>query len=343
MSRPSTGLSTGSRCGLARGHGTAQARDMATDLSDLLIDGVLLTREALAMGVEDKELTKAVRAGVLTRIRHGGYAATAEWNAAGPDRRHQLRYTAVLRLYGSHVALSHVSAVVAVGGPTWGMSTDLVHLTHLTTGSARKVAGVCHHRGRCDRDELIWNRTHWVTNGARTVLDVVATESFEVALVVACYFLHEGFADKEELLGRSISLRREWPSTLRAPLVLSLADERIESVGEARCWYLFWRSDFSMPVPQHKVYDHRGTFLGRVDFVWPDLGVIIEFDGAEKYLRYRRPGESVVDAVIRERRRENRIQEATGWDVIRLTWADLAYPDLVVERIEAVIARRARR
>ncbi|KQW47543.1 hypothetical protein ASC77_13915 [Nocardioides sp. Root1257] len=66
--------------------------------------------------------------------------------------------------------------------------------------------------------------------------------------------------------------------------------------------------------------------------------MFLEFDGKEKYLRHRRPGESVVDAVLREKRREERICGITGWRCIRITWADLFEPERTAARIRATLA-----
>ena len=44
-----------------------------------------------------------------------------------------------------------------------------------------------------------------------------------------------------------------------------------------------------------------------MDFAWPEFGVFLEFDGKEKYTKYLKEGESVVDAVLREKKREELI------------------------------------
>ena len=77
--------------------------------------------------------------------------------------------------------------------------------------------------------------------------------------------------------------------------------------------------------------------IARLDFAWPELGVWLEFDGREKYVKHLREGESVVDAVLREKQRESTIIELTGWRCIRITWADLDRPDATVARILAVL------
>jgi len=92
------------------------------------------------------------------------------------------------------------------------------------------------------------------------------------------------------------------------------------------------------PVTGYEFFDERGNVLFRVDFAWPELGVFLEFDGKEKYLKYRKKGESVIDAVLREKRREEWICRLTGWRCIRIVWADLYRPEQTVARIRAVLA-----
>ena len=45
--------------------------------------------------------------------------------------------------------------------------------------------------------------------------------------------------------------------------------------------------------------------------------------------------------VLREKTREDRIRELTGWTVVRITWADLVRPDLLVVRLRRFMARAA--
>ena len=50
--------------------------------------GVLLRREAIARGMNDKALHRLVRAGVLIRLRQGIYAIRALYLAADDATRH---------------------------------------------------------------------------------------------------------------------------------------------------------------------------------------------------------------------------------------------------------------
>ena len=86
------------------------------------------------------------------------------------------------------------------------------------------------------------------------------------------------------------------------------------------------RSPTTTPLPLRK----RNTY--RADFDWDGAdeaaGIVGEFDGLEKYGRLRRDGESVADAVIREKVREDELR-ALGYVVIRWTWAVLERAGLV--------------
>ena len=98
-----------------------------------------------------------------------------------------------------------------------------------------------------------------------------------------------------------------------------------------------------MWVPAHSgsgsdtVTDHRTGEILRLDFAWPEHDVWLEFDGKEKYVKYLREGETATDAVLREKRREDRIRELTGWRCIRITWADLFFPDRLAARIRDML------
>ena len=102
-------------------------------------------------------------------------------------------------------------------------------------------------------------------------------------------------------------------------LVLARADGRLTNVAEARTWHLFFEQRVPRPEPQVEVFDEHGNLLGIVDFLWPGLGVFLEFDGRIKYEQHRRPGESLADYLMREKRREEQICVQKGWICIRVT------------------------
>ena len=71
----------------------------------------------------------------------------------------------------------------------------------------------------------------------------------------------------------------------------------------------------------------------RVDFVWPDLGLVVETDG----LRYHR----TAAAQARDRLRDQRLA-AAGLTVLRFTHAQVRYEPAHVKRTLAATAARLR-
>lgn len=300
--------------------------------------GVLLRREAVARGISDRALHRMVRDGTLIRLRQGVYALRRKYLAADDKTRHLMLCRGVMRLYADHVALSHGSAALAQGGPDYGLDLFSAHLTHME-GDGRKVARVVHHRGSLRVGDLRRQDDHWITAPARTVLDVACVAGAEAGLVQANHFLHQELADLTELKAVAAA-ERFWPRSLSHHLVLHLAEPKVESVGESRSMFMFANHGLPRPEAQFEIRLPNGE-VARADFAWPQLKVIVEFDGLEKYHRKRKPGETIEQMVMREKRREDLIREATGWTVIRLTWADLATPIATVLRIRRAMALSA--
>lgn len=300
-------------------------------------DGLLLRRDAVTQGVDDKALGRLVRNGLLVRLRQGIYCDRAVFLAADERERHRLLCLGVMRLYDDHVVLSHASACIFQGGPTYDLDLSSVHLTHLT-GGGRQRSRIRHHTGECRVGDLRRSDGHWVTTPARSVADTVCTDGVIAGLVQANHFLHEGLMTKDEL-AEAVARSSNWPGSLRHHPVLHLADHRIESVGESRSWHLMFAEGLPLPVPQFLVVDPARGLTYRVDFAWPEHGVVVEFDGEEKYHRFRRPGESLEAAIMREKAREDRIRELTGWTVIRITWRDLSFPAHTAHRIRTALGR----
>lgn len=76
----------------------------------------------------------------------------------------------------------------------------------------------------------------------------------------------------------------------------------------------------------------------RLNFALPELGIIIEFDGALKYTDYG-PADQVI---LRERQREKDLQNA-GWYVIRVGWGDVyPRPHRLLAMVRDAVERRSR-
>jgi very-short-patch-repair endonuclease len=139
-----------------------------------------------------------------------------------------------------------------------------------------------------------------------------------------------------------VEAAERWPNSLNSRIVMSRADRRLTSVAEARTWHFFYEHHIARPEPQVEVHDEAGRLLGIVDFLWREHGVFLEFDGKIKYERFRRPGETLDDYLMREKRREEQICQVTGWVCIRITWADIENPVRTANRIRSVLEGRTK-
>jgi hypothetical protein len=303
---------------------------------DLQHAQLFMTHELLAAGHTDRRIADMVRSKLLYRIRHGAYTYTAYWNGLDDVEKRQLVALAVLRSARAPVALAGPSAADILGAPVWDMG-DEVHLSRLDGKAGRREAGRVEHRGRVLCDDFTIRNGVPLTSGTRTAVDMIALADTEHALVTINGLLHAQ-ETSIDLIQRRLQSMATDPHTLNAPVVLGLADGRCESAGETRTVCLCWRHRLPMPVPQYEVRNRGGRVIARVDFAWPAFNAFGEFDGKLKYLRHRRPGESIEEAVLREKRREELVCGLTGWRCIRFVWADFYTPERTASRIQATLS-----
>lgn len=296
--------------------------------------GVFLRSEAEALGYHDHAISTLVRTHVWHRVRHGAYCSGERWDRLTREERYAIRCRAAVRQARTRVLLSHVSAANEWAAPLWDVDLIFVDLTRRDNRSGRKEAGIRQHRGLLQDGDVEEVHGVFVVSPTRTALEVTTLLDVEHSLVVVDDLLHRRLTDPARLASRYATMNR-WPDTLRTDLILRLADGRAESVGETRLRYLCWAQGLPAPVVNHEIVDADGRVVARVDLAWPELGVYAEFDGALKYGRLLRAGESVKDAVVREQRREEMIDRITGWSCVRVVWADLDRPVETADRIRA--------
>jgi hypothetical protein len=311
---------------------------MHDELHSLCDDhGIFLRKDAIQLGYDDRALNRALRSSQIHRVRHGAYVFAELWAALDDPGRHLLRARAALRTARSPVALSHTTALTALGAPIWDLPLNEVHLTRLDGRAGRREAGVRQHRGATLPGDLIELAGTRVTSPVRTALDMTRITDVQHSRVSMDWFLHNTKVTKGELRTRADSMDRS-PGTLTTSLVIRLADGRLESVGESLSLHMLWRGAVPMPQPQYEILDEWGSVVARVDFAWPEYGVFLEFDGKAKYEKLRKEGESVLDVVLREKKREEMICRLTGWRCIRIVWSDLYHPDETCRYIRSVLA-----
>ncbi|MFC4785085.1 hypothetical protein ACT8ZV_11445 [Nocardioides sp. MAHUQ-72] len=296
--------------------------------------GAFLRREALALGYDDRAIAKQVSRGAWVRVRTGAFVPADVWASLDDVGRRRVVVKAALRTVRTHVVVSHTSAADALGAAVWELPDD-VHLTRTDGRAGRSAAGIKQHRGGVRVDDVTRREGRLITSGTRTALDITTIADVEHSLVTVNDLIHRG-ETSQDLLVHALETRTYWPHSLTSDLVVRLADGRVESVGESRVLFLCWAQGIPMPIPQYEVKDRSGHVIARVDFAWPELGVFLEFDGKVKYEHFLRPGESVTDAVLREKQREQLVCELTGWRCIRIVWADLYQPERTAARIRAL-------
>ncbi|WP_199423962.1 hypothetical protein [Actinotalea solisilvae] len=172
-----------------------------------------------------------------------------------------------------------------------------------------------------------------MTSLARTVADCARTMPAGAALALADSALRLGVVagEVERLLGAPGGR-----GVRRARLVWAAADPRAESPGESMTRWILTVSGLAPGELQVPVRTSMGVFYP--DLCWPEVSFCVEFDGAGKYGE----GEAAAEAVLREKRRQDALEEA-GWTVVRVTWGDLQRPDQLVVRVRAGLARARRR
>jgi hypothetical protein len=296
-------------------------------------DGSLWLRSELKnAGHSDRDIAALVAGGVLRRLRRGAYADAPAFDAADASGRHRLLARAAVKQAKTRVIVSHTSAVPFHDGPIWRLPMNEVQLSRPDGRAGRAQAGIRQHQRLVQPDDVVIRHGLEVMSATRTALEVTTCASTEVSLIVVNDFLHRRLTTVLDLQQRYAAMCHD-PYTLKTDLVLRLADPRLESPAETRTWFMCYRHGVPAPTPQYQLRDEIGDLIARLDFAWPELGVWLEVDGRQKYVKYLREGESVVDVVLREKERESMIAEITGWRCIRITWVDLADPEATVARI----------
>lgn len=293
---------------------------------------VTLRGAYLASGFSDRWLATMVRNGTLAKARRGAYVDGPTWASLDAAGRHSVRARAVLAQARTDVALSHVSGLLEFDTPIWDLSLDDVHVTRTDGRIGRRERGVRPHHGQIGPGDLVERNGVPVMSPTRLGLEVTTLCDVEHGMTVVSDLLHRGLTTTEQLIERYQTITR-WPHTMTTQLVLRLSDDRFESIGETRSFYLCFSQGLPMPEPQYDICDRSGRVLATVDFAWPKLGVFMEFDGKIKYEKLLRPGQRASAVVFAEKQREDLVRRLTGWRCIRLVWADLNRPQATAAMI----------
>lgn len=300
------------------------------DLTAFETDGVLDVATAARAGVDEATLRTLVRNGALRRLARGRY--TTRVDATG-EPLHLLRTIAHVASFGGRAVASHHSAVLAHGLPLVHTDLDTVRLCRTSAGSRRRRPGLAVD-GPAGAPVTVWTRS--LTAGLVTVHPTVAVVQHGcvngpgAALVAADAALRLDRVTTKGLDDAVASMvRHAGIGPVRA--ALCLADGRRESPGESLTALLLAGLGHST-TPQVEIVAAGHPY--RVDLLIDGTTVVVEFDGLLKY--------ATREDLVREKRREDDLR-AAGYEVVRVTWADLANPARVRALVAAAIARSHRR
>lgn len=304
--------------------------------------------QALAQGLTRAEIDRRLETGELVRLRHGWYAEPTKddprtgWE--GCVDQHLARLTCALASRPGHSA-SHTSAgllhdlAVTVAGST------PVHLTTIErVPASRRYEGL-----RIHRSESVENHTELVggvraTTVVRTAADILRTRTLPHGVAMLDDALRRGKLDLEDLRAM-VNRQVRWGGRPRALAAIHLADPSRESWGESFSFVHLHLLGHPLPIAQVEVYDANGTFLARLDGLWPETGVVGECDGDMKYFlpdelatASLTPEQTVLRRLEQEAVRQRRV-EATGLPFVRWSPTQMRdNPRAVSERLNAAAA-----
>jgi hypothetical protein len=290
--------------------------------------------DALDAGYTASELRLRVRQGRWLRLSRDVYVEPSGWPAderpwERARRLHVLTTHAVIARMGPNAVVSHQSAAVLHGLPTWGLDLTRVHVTRAAR-RARSDNTVVVHRSPQDADHITVVDGLRVTTPDRSIAESACVSSYEVAVVLADAALHQRPITPDRLVATA-DRHKHWIGSPAARAAARFADGLSESVGESRLRVLMANEGIPTPRLQVVIRDHDDRFVGRVDFLLPGR-LIVEFDGAQKY-----GGGS--DEVLAEKWREDRLREL-GYQMVRVSWDDLDRPRATAARIRGASTKR---
>ncbi|MFI9401565.1 type IV toxin-antitoxin system AbiEi family antitoxin domain-containing protein [Nocardia sp. NPDC052316] len=299
-------------------------------------------RQALAAGMSDSQLQRLCRSGQWQRIRAGHYV-NAPQPALTPAGRHLMLVLAMCEAMSDDAVASHCSALVLHGLPTWSIPLERAHVTRDRIAGGRIRKQLVLHSAQIAPDEITLINGVRVTTVPRTIFDITRSVGFEYAVVCGDSALRQGLTTVGEL-GEHLRRAAHRRGARQAARAIEFLDGRSESVGESRSRVAFQESGLPAPELQARVCTDDAVCVGRVDFLFDELGVIGEFEGqSEQHSALggaRLPAQWTVAAPDRDDQ-----LRALGWAVVRWTWTDLDDPVQLAERIRAAaeVARRAHR
>lgn len=305
------------------------------------VGGSLERHELTDLGWTDTTVRRALRDGDIVRIRYGTYAHGPTWRASSPVERHRTLTRAVLGKLGRHVYATHHSAAALHGLDLWGVNVDEVQIGRLDGRSGRLDAGVRFHCGAVEPEDLVEIDGVLASSPARAAVETALGAAAATGAVTLTSAMRDAGVTSAEIAELVANVQR-WPGAVSAAHAASLADARLESVGEVRSKCFFAAHAIPLPEPQYEIRSSSGELIARSDFWWERFRHVGEFDGLVKYGRLNPYATDVGRVLVDEKRREDAVRQRVN-GVTRWTWDELdpSRERALARRLRADLARSA--
>lgn len=299
--------------------------------------------EALVAGVNARRLERAVHSRQLTRIAPSLYAVRSTWTCLPPWVRHEFLAKAAVRLTPDAI-VSHLSLAVLLGLPHPAYVAPKVTMTLMDDGrTSRTDEWRQFHRGATPPEHVVINGGHPYLTPTRTVIDCARDLHPRDGLAIMDAALRDRLTSKRDLLAMRRH-QRGWPDISDADTLLKLTNPLRENWLESVSAWALHSHGLDVGVPQVNVIDPSGGLVGRVDALWPDLGIVGEADGRGKYELGPdgRDDPDVISVMRRaihaQREREDRFGDL-GLEVFRWGPSEALAMDPLAQRFKAAAAR----
>ena len=239
----------------------------------------------------------------------------------------KVRAMAALALHPSTAFVSHQSAAALRGLPV--SRCDRVHVTVEQASERAQAHGVATHVKCCETEiELVHGIR--VSKPMDLFIELTGQLSLLDAVVVGDAMVHRGYFTADELREFCRATRR-WHSR-RARKAASYVRDGVDSPMETRLRMLIVFAGLPEPKVNHVLLAPDGRILRRFDLSYPQLRLIIEYDGRH-HIEVRDNWESDLD------RREE--IEGDDWRFIVVTQKGVYLePERTIQRVARAVRRR---
>ena len=274
--------------------------------------------------MNDREIARAVAAGSLRRVRHGAYVVGTTWSAcdavgqhalqrsgrvpAGQDRDRRLARERRGRMGHRTVGCFH-----SIRCTSPGMTSEQVGTRRVCTSTSAHLSRDGHRAPQWDPDHRslrvrVSTRSPWLTSSTVWRSSNDAPPNRRAVTV-------------DELWR---SARPSWsngPAACGTGSCFVLQTAESSPSAESRFFYFCWKQGLPSPIPQYEVHDDNGRLVCGRRLRLAGGSDCSASSSTARIPQYRAPdrdGETVVDVVLREKRREELVSRITGWRCLRV-------------------------